>query len=132
MTEAVYRSPQAMRQAVKDRLRRLAQDQPGTQLADLQRQFAYDRLLSRVFRVDPDQWVLKGAAAMLARLGARARHTLDIDLYGQQGNLDEAENALVQLLRSTSVTTFDSHWTRVAELCRNSVHCASRWSPTWV
>ena len=45
MSEAAYRSPQAMRQAVKDRLRRLAQDQPGTQLTDLQRQFAYDRLL---------------------------------------------------------------------------------------
>ncbi len=94
MSEAGYGSPQAVRQAVKDRLHRLARDQPGTQLADLQRQFAYDRLLSRVFRVDPDQWVLKGAAAMLARLGARARHTLDIDLYGQQGNLDEAEDAL--------------------------------------
>ena len=94
MSEAGYVSPQAVRQAVKDRLRRLAQDQPGTQLADLQRQFAYDRLLSRVFRMDPDQWVLKGAAAMLARLGARPRHTLDIDFYGQHGNLDEAENAL--------------------------------------
>src|ERR1700682_6002050 len=31
---------------------------------------------------------------MLARPGARARHTLDMNLYGQQGNLDEAENAL--------------------------------------
>ena len=94
MSETGDRTPQAMRQAVKDRLRRLAKDQSGTQVADLQRQFAYDRLLSRVFRTDSDRWVLKGATAMLARFGVRARHTLDIDLYRQQGTLDEAENAL--------------------------------------
>ncbi len=66
----------------------------GVELSSLQRQFAYDRLLSRVFRTEPHRWVLKGATAMLARLGADARHTRDIDLLSRAGDLDEAERAL--------------------------------------
>ena len=89
-----YTQPQALRQAVEDRLRLFAKEHPGTSLADLQRQFAYDRLLSRVFQVDGDRWVLKGATAMLARLGSLARHTADIDLYREHGDLSEAETAL--------------------------------------
>jgi hypothetical protein len=89
-----YEDPQAMRQAINDRLRRLMNDTPGTQLADLQRQFAYDRLLSRVFHAREDRWVLKGGTAMLARLGGRARHTLDVDLYNQRDAMVEAERAL--------------------------------------
>jgi hypothetical protein len=88
-----YDNPQALRQAVTDRLRNLARQRPGTQLNDLQRQFAYDRLLSRVFITDPDRWVLKGATAMLARLQGVARHTIDIDLR-HLGDLHEAEEAL--------------------------------------
>ena len=45
MNAARYEDPQAMRQAINDRLRHLMRDSPGTQLADLQRQLAYDRLL---------------------------------------------------------------------------------------
>jgi hypothetical protein len=89
-----YAQPQALRQAVEDRLRIFVKEHPGTALSDLQRQFAYDRLLSRVFRVDGDRWVLKGATAMLARLGTLARHTADVDLYREYGNLDDAESAL--------------------------------------
>jgi hypothetical protein len=69
-------------------------ERPGAQLADLQRQLAYDRLLNRVFQTDRDSWVLKGATAMLARLGPLARHTMDVDLYRRSGDLNEAENAL--------------------------------------
>ncbi len=82
-----------MRNAVADRLRPLAHEQ-GVELSSLQRQFAYDRLLCRVFRAEPDRWVLKGATAMLARLGAGARHTRDIDLLSRAGDLEEAETAL--------------------------------------
>lgn len=89
-----YTNPQALRQAVENRLRRLAMEMPGAQLADLQRQFAYDRLLCRVFQADRNGWVLKGATAMLARLGPLARHTMDVDLYRRGGDLEEAENAL--------------------------------------
>ncbi len=94
MSEARYRDPQALRQAINDRLRGLARERRGSQLADLRRQFAYDGLLSRVFQGERDQWVLKGATAMLARLAGLARHTLDIDLYRSKGDLAEAEDAL--------------------------------------
>ncbi len=82
-----------MRNAIADRLRPLARER-GVELSNLQRQFAYDRPLSRVFRVEPERWVLKGATAMLARLGADARHTRDIDLFSRAGDLDESERAL--------------------------------------
>ena len=94
MSERRYGDPQALRQAITDRLRGLASQRPGAQLADLQRQFAYDRLLSRLFRTEPDAWVLKGATALLARLGGTARHTLDVDLYRRHADLEAAESAL--------------------------------------
>jgi hypothetical protein len=94
MSERRYADPAALRRAIADRLRQLAHERPGTQLTDLQRQFAYDRLLARVFGVEPEAWVLKGAAALLARLGGSARHTLDVDLYRPDAGLDEAEAAL--------------------------------------
>ena len=71
MTERRYADPTALRRAVTDRLRTLARDQHA-QLADLQRQFAYDRFLARLFVSEPDRWVLKGATALLARLGGAA------------------------------------------------------------
>ncbi len=88
-----YGDPTALRRAVADRLRPLARER-GTQLSSLQRQFAYDRLLTRVFGPEPERWVLKGATAMLARLGGDARHTRDIDLFSRTGGLDAAEWAL--------------------------------------
>jgi hypothetical protein len=95
MTASRYGDPQALRQALSDRLRRLAAGRPGVQLSDLHRQFAYDRLLCRVFSDDPDRWVLKGAVAMLARLEGVSRHSLDVDLlYSRADDLREAEDAL--------------------------------------
>ncbi len=93
MSTSRYSTPQALRAAVTDRLRTVA-DARSAQLSDLLRQFAYDRFLARVFEHDPDPWVLKGATAMLARLGSGSRHTLDVDLYRSAGTLDEAEEAL--------------------------------------
>jgi hypothetical protein len=50
-------------------------------LDELQRQFAYDRALARLFTApDADSWILKGAGALLARL-EQARHSKDIDVY---------------------------------------------------
>jgi hypothetical protein len=59
-------------------------------LPHLQRQIAYDRLLERLYLAD-DQWVVKGATALLARdLGVRA--TIDVDLYRPQaGQSAEAQ-----------------------------------------
>ncbi len=93
MNAAYYSDPQALRQALADRLRPLARKN-GIELSALQRQFAYDRLLCRVFSAEPERWVLKGATAMLARLRGQARHTLDIDLYSRAGDLADAERAL--------------------------------------
>lgn len=94
MTERRYSDPAALRQALTDRLRVLVRQRPGAQPADLQRQFAYDRLLGRVFLTEPDAWVLKGATALLARLSGSARHTVDVDLYRRDAGLAEAEAAL--------------------------------------
>lgn len=76
-----------------DRLKKLAASSPFT-VTELHRQFAYDRLLPRVFSApDAQRWVLKGAAALLARL-EMARHSKDVDLSWQSTvGLDEAERA---------------------------------------
>ncbi len=94
MTERRYGDPAALRQALTDQLRRLALARPVAQLADLQRQFAYDRLLARVFVAEPEAWVVQGATALLARMHGSARHTVGIDLYRRYAGLDEAELAL--------------------------------------
>lgn len=73
-----YGTPGAFRRALTDRLRTMAGEGRWT-LPQLQRQVANDRLLQRLYLAD-DGWVVKGAAALMARdLGARA--TIDIDLY---------------------------------------------------
>ncbi len=93
--ERRYATPAALRSAITDRLRSAANADPGRNLADLRRQFAYDRLLYRVFTgEDRDRWVLKGATALLARLRGQARHSVDIDLFDRAGTLDDAEAAL--------------------------------------
>jgi Nucleotidyl transferase AbiEii toxin, Type IV TA system len=75
---AGYGSPGAFRRALTDRLRAIAAESRWA-LPQLQRQFAYDRLLERLYTVD-DGWIVKGAAALLARdLGVRA--TIDVDVY---------------------------------------------------
>jgi hypothetical protein len=75
---AGYGSPGAFRRALTDRLHAIAAASRWT-LPHLQRQFAYDRLLERLYAVD-DGWIVKGAAALLARdLGVRA--TIDVDVY---------------------------------------------------
>ena len=85
-----YQDPGSFRTALTQRLRRLAEQSPWT-LAELQRQFAYDRLLQRLNILD-DGWVLKGAAALLAR-EVSLRATRDIDLY-RRAELVEVENKL--------------------------------------
>lgn len=76
--ERRYASPQAFRRALTDRLG-VAAEQSRWSLPELQRQFAYDRLLARLYAGDRS-WVLKGAAALIAR-GIAVRSTIDIDIY---------------------------------------------------
>jgi hypothetical protein len=76
--DRTYASPTAFRRALTDRLNRLA-EQGSWSLSALQRQFAYDRLLYRLYLVD-DNWVVKGATALLAReIGVRG--TKDVDIF---------------------------------------------------
>jgi Nucleotidyl transferase AbiEii toxin, Type IV TA system len=77
-TDRTYKSPTAFRQALTERLRAAERDSRWS-LPQLQRQIAYDRLLERLYFVD-DGWIVKGAAALLARdIGVRA--SIDIDVY---------------------------------------------------
>ncbi len=69
-----YATPEALRAAVSDRAKDAAAAQPHYSVAERQRQFAYGRLLARVFSDEPERWVLKGGAALLARL-PDARHS---------------------------------------------------------
>ena len=101
MTEPRYGDPAALRQALTDQLRRLALARPGAQLADLQRQFAYDRLLGRVFVVEPEAWVVKGATALLARM-----HGSERDL---ETALTTVRRFLDRVLDGTAAGTWDPH-----------------------
>jgi len=77
-TRRSYPNPTAFRRAVTDRLKAVAARGPWP-LPALQRQFAYDRLLARLYLVD-DGWIVKGATALLAReIGVRG--TKDIDIF---------------------------------------------------
>lgn len=89
MSDRTYTSPTAFRQAVTDRLRALAKESRWS-LEQLQRHIAYDRLLERLYRAD-EQWIVKGATALLAReLSVRA--SLDVDLVRfSQREVAEAE-----------------------------------------
>lgn len=73
-----YNTPAAARAAVTDKLRGQAANSLW-QLSDLQRQYAYDQLVERLYRLDKG-WVIKGATALLARK-VSVRHTIDIDVY---------------------------------------------------
>lgn len=85
-----YKTPDAVRRAVTDKLRTEAANGPWP-LADLQRQYAYDQLVERLYRTD-DGWVIKGATALLARR-VSVRHTIDIDVY-RAGAIGEVERQL--------------------------------------
>lgn len=76
-----YSGPAPFRRALTDKLRNEAKESRWT-LQQLQRQFAYDRLLERLYLVDSN-WIVKGATALLAReIGVRG--SLDIDVYREK------------------------------------------------
>jgi hypothetical protein len=78
MNERHYESPAVFRRALTDRLRDLETTSRWS-LPELQRQFAYDRLLQRLYHADGG-WIVKGATALLARdFGVRG--TIDVDVY---------------------------------------------------
>jgi NADPH:quinone reductase-like Zn-dependent oxidoreductase len=88
-----YASPDALRAAVTARAKAAVRADPRFTVAELLRQFAYARLLARVFTHEPESWVLKGGIGLLARLPS-TRHSMDVDLWSSQQSLAEAERAL--------------------------------------
>ena len=85
-----YASPEAFRRALTDKLKTMTKSSRWN-LGQLLRQLAYDRLLERLYLVD-EGWVVKGAAALLARdIGVRA--TIDLDLFRKAAR-DVAERDL--------------------------------------
>ena len=77
-----YGSAEAFRRALEVRLTKAAEAE-RTQVNRLRRQVAFDRLLARLFRIDPAPWVLKGGYALELRFRT-ARATIDIDLTVQR------------------------------------------------
>ncbi len=77
-----YESAGALHDAIKARLKIAAELGPYD-INQLRRQFAYDRLLTRVFEHASEKWVLKGGTGLLARIPQHARHTKDVDLHYQ-------------------------------------------------
>ncbi len=61
---------------------------------ELRRQFAYDRLLARIFH-DTDiaaSWILKGGGGLLARFPDQARHSMDLNLFYEGEFIDAIES----------------------------------------
>ena len=87
-----YKSAQAFDSALKD-LFVAAAASGNYGVNELRRQFAYDRLLTRIFGDGSDRWILKGGGGLLARMPGRARHSMDLDLF-YQGQLELAISTL--------------------------------------
>lgn len=111
-----YATPAALRQALTHRLAAAAAESPWP-LADLQRQFAYDRLLHRLYLLDSG-WILKGATALLARQ-ISARHTIDLDIY-RAATRAEAERDLRTAAAIDAATGSNSKSVRVARSPRKA------------
>jgi len=86
--EFPYETAKDFSRALTDRIASGAQVLPYG-APQLRRQFAYGRLLARLFLHGPERWVLKGATGLLARMPGKARHSMDVDLFFS-GELDEA------------------------------------------
>lgn len=74
-----YRTAGGFRQALEEHLR---QQSLGNNLAltRLRKMVAFDRLLARLGKSDPEAWLVKGGFALQLRLGERTRTTKDIAL----------------------------------------------------
>lgn len=97
----------------------MAARDPALSVDELQRQFAYDRVLARCFSGEhADLWVLKGAGALLARLAGRARHSKDVDLYfaDRSADVEAAVQSLLAALDLDGGAHFRFEVTRVRPL----------------
>lgn len=97
-----YATGAAFRTALEQRLLAAAR-QRDLPLVRLRKLVAFERLLARLVVVAPDRWVLKGALALLFRLGGRFRTTKDMDL----GRWDDERAATDDLVAAEQVDLGD-------------------------
>jgi hypothetical protein len=93
-----YATPAAFRAAVEARLRERAR-RLSTPAYIVRRQAALERLLARLSSVAPDRWALKGGLALEARLGERARVSIDLDadhLHGAEAARADLQRAVIE------------------------------------
>jgi hypothetical protein len=131
-----YTTATAFRTALKERFGQIARTDRRYRLHELQRQFAYDRALARLFSSrDAERWVLKGAGALLARLSA-ARHSKDVDVFFDATDVDvnDAVTALQAALHLDLGDHFAFDIARIAPLQEEAkgarVHVNARLGPT--
>ena len=74
-----YTSGRAFRQVLGDRLKDIYHTE-NIPLVRLRKQVAFERFITRLLTIQPDNWILKGGLAMQLRLGIQSRTTKDIDL----------------------------------------------------
>jgi hypothetical protein len=101
-----YGGPASFRRALTDRLKALAESTRWN-LPQLQRQIAYDRLLERLYLTD-DDWIVKGATALLARTSASEAPSISTSTAGP-GQRQERPT-FAQRLDWTSATGSASTW----------------------
>ena len=93
-----YATPAAFRAAVEVRLRERARRLSAPAYI-VRRQAALERLLARLSKVAPDRWALKGGLALKARLGERARVSIDLDadhLHGAAAARADLQRAAIE------------------------------------
>jgi hypothetical protein len=72
-------SARARQQSLRAHARNAAEQDPAYSAQERLRFFAFSRFLARIFAEQPDDWALKGAGALLARIPvARASNDLDL------------------------------------------------------
>lgn len=103
-----YATAGAFRRALEERLKRISQTEQ-MDVNRLRRQVSFDRLLARLFQVEPAPWALKGGYALELRFKT-ARSTIDIDLSVQtvvaatgQANVSRAVREMLQSAASISL-----------------------------
>lgn len=96
-----YDSPLALRRALEQRLLNSSKT-TGVGLDRLRRRVLFERILARLQRAQPGQWVLKGGMALEVRLRDDARLTKDVDL-GLRGDVADAADLQERLIDALSI-----------------------------
>ena len=97
-----YEPASAFRTALEQRLLSTSRE-TRIPLVRLRKLVAFDRLLARLKAIAPDQWILKGAVALLFRAGPQSRTTLDIDFVRE----DDEERATTDFVAVQSLDLGD-------------------------